>query len=159
MLATTFLLVNVIIGYLIPYFFIKWIYYRLLFQHFQLIYTKEHLFTKTMFALTISVCFHSHFILIMDVMTMNSDGEENYFNQSKRWLLALDIYILLTLLVFIFPMTMSWLMTRTIITYRKLGTILGQMLFLFTAWQLGSLFPSGQNGKLIISSWSLFISN
>ena len=124
----------------IPYIFVQYIFLgHVLFRDSQ----PSSLTSQRLFALTVSICFHSHVVLLLDVLDMLIRDPA-----VRLALLTADVIILLALLIFVFPTCMIWYMTRTLLRWRKTGTVLLQVLLLLGAWEFGSLFPTNdQNSK------------
>src|SRR4051812_48485224 len=57
-------------------------------------------YAKRLFALTVAVCVHSHCLLLADVLEMFGDGVG-----LSEHILTADVVVLLSLLVFVFPLT------------------------------------------------------
>ena len=140
-LLALFEIKNLLLQNTVPYFFVR------LYLHYFIYRDSEagSLVASHLFAATLSLCFHSHFLLILDVLDI-------FLPQDVRvFLLKFDVTLLLLLLVFIFPVLIIWAMTRTITTWRKSVTIVALSCFLFSAWELGSFFPTNDEKSKFLS--------
>lgn len=124
----------VVAAFFVPYAFVR---------HFFLPYilfrgaVPSSIFAQRLFAITVALCFHSHFILLLDVLDVVIREPLVRF-----YLLEAQMAILLTLSVFVYPTVMFFHMTRTLIKWRITATITAELLFLLGAWSIGLLFPT-----------------
>lgn len=95
---------------------------------------------QRLFALTVAVCFQSHFVLLLDVLDVGIKDPAG-----RTHLFTLHVLILLILAVLVLPALMFFYMTRTVIRWRRTATLLSELCFLVLFWQIGRVFPTDTN--------------
>lgn len=127
-------LVGNLAAYLAPYLFVRFVFFLFLFKDSR---TASAL-TQNLFAVTVAFCFHSHFVLLMDVCNLLFSVE------SRRRLIYLDMLALLALLVGIAPTLIAWNLMRTMVSSRARPVAAAVLVVAFwvATWSLGSRFPN-----------------
>lgn len=98
-------------------------------------------YAQRLFALTVAVCVHSHWVLLADL------GGATLGGWGVR-MLTIDVLVLITLLALVLPLAIFFHMTRTLISRRWLVAILLELVFLVGMWRAGSFFPPSSTAKV-----------